>query len=391
MNTLRIVFLLPVLSLMSPSAAWGQESPLTDRHGDPLPKGALQRLGTVRYCENSTISAFAFSPDVKQYVTCGRTGGSWQATIGLWDTATGKAIHQLATDAEFFCAVAFAPDGKTVAAASFNDIFIFDAATGKQLRQFEGHPGGIACLAWSPDGKTLAVGGSVNVYRSADGRTSTSRSRAPDDKRRNNVRLLDAETGKLIRELDNNAQPVYIVAFSADGQRLLASKAEHCSRIGTTGREPIRVESDLVGVWDTATGAKLYHFARGVWRRAAVEAVNIIYSRDLTRVAFKGVKGKIQVWDIAAGTQCSVELANPYWSFAFTADGKQLVFGTERGTISLWDAKTGKHVRDFARQSGSAYTLAGVDPTGQYVASVGRSSHTGPTRVHLWDLPAAQS
>jgi WD40 repeat protein len=163
MNTLRVAILLPALSLVTLSDTLSQEPSRTDRHGDPLPKGALQRLGTLRYCEPDTISAFAFSPDGKAFATCSEKWPGLTATVGLWNTTTGEALHRCATDAHFLRDIAFAPDGKTVAVAKMREgLLLFDVATGKTLRQLESHPGSIACFAWSPDGKMLAVSGFVS-------------------------------------------------------------------------------------------------------------------------------------------------------------------------------------------------------------------------------------
>jgi hypothetical protein len=61
----------------------------TDTHGDPLPPGAIARLGTLRFRHGQPINGIAWSPDGKAVVSTGR-GGS----IVFHEASTGKATRR---------------------------------------------------------------------------------------------------------------------------------------------------------------------------------------------------------------------------------------------------------------------------------------------------------
>src|SRR5262245_30391380 len=80
----------------------------TDPHGDPLPAGAVARLGTVRWRAGEEIAALAFSPAGKTLAAASRRG------VGLFDTE-GKRYREVGPAQARFEGLAFAPDGRRVA------------------------------------------------------------------------------------------------------------------------------------------------------------------------------------------------------------------------------------------------------------------------------------
>jgi WD40 repeat protein len=113
------------------------------------------------------VYAVAFSPDGKTLAS-----GSWDQTIKLWEAATGKERATLKGHTDNVYAVAFSPDGKTLASGSGfikpEELKLWDVATGKERVTVKGQPDDVvSTVAFSPDGKTLASGswnGTVKLW-----------------------------------------------------------------------------------------------------------------------------------------------------------------------------------------------------------------------------------
>src|SRR5262249_47570382 len=59
-------------------------------HDDPLPPGAIARIGTVRLQHGAAVSRLTFSPDGKTLASI----GGYSSVVHLWDVATGKEIRR---------------------------------------------------------------------------------------------------------------------------------------------------------------------------------------------------------------------------------------------------------------------------------------------------------
>ena len=93
----------------------------------------LRRFPAVRFPSgNGMTRTLAFSPDGAMLA-----GGGWgDNRLHLWETATGKELNVFPKIGGDIHSVAFAPDGKTVAAAA-DHIYLYDSATGKERLRIE--------------------------------------------------------------------------------------------------------------------------------------------------------------------------------------------------------------------------------------------------------------
>src|SRR5262249_3473340 len=81
----------------------------TDRLGDPLPPGALFRLGSLRLRNKGGIHSAAFAAGGRVLATAGDDG-----EILLWDPATGKELRRI-DEGRYTQAAVCSPDGKALA------------------------------------------------------------------------------------------------------------------------------------------------------------------------------------------------------------------------------------------------------------------------------------
>src|SRR2546423_1624132 len=120
-------------------------------------------------------------------------------------------------------AVAFAPDGKTVASGGDDtNIRLRAVATGKEIRALQGHEDAIT-MVWSvavaPDGKSLASGGANNAGQ-----------------------LWDAGTGKEILTFQFRHH-LYQVAFAPDGKTVAGALGAFVQLLDVvTGREVLLMD-----------------------------------------------------------------------------------------------------------------------------------------------------
>src|SRR5215475_7429306 len=95
-------------------AAGPPPAPRLDQHGDPLPPGALARLGTVRLRWGHPPAHVELSPDRRWLAAAG------QSAVELWDVRTGRVARRIdAPEDSSSVQAKFAPDSKSLLLVSW--------------------------------------------------------------------------------------------------------------------------------------------------------------------------------------------------------------------------------------------------------------------------------
>ncbi|MCP4701500.1 MAG: AAA family ATPase [Gammaproteobacteria bacterium] len=282
------------------------------------------------------ILAVAFSPDGKTLAT-----GSTDKNARLWDTASGYELRALKGHTDYILSVAFSPDGKTLATGSEdNSARLWNMSDGRELHILKGHTSKVWSVAFSPYGKTLATGSkdtSARLWDTSSGRelhtfkghthSVNSVAFSPDGKTLatgssdNTARLWDISGGREFRVLKGHTGWVNSVAFSPDGNILATGSSDNSARL-----------------WDTSDRREL-HTLKGhadiVW--------SVAFSPDGKTLATGSSDNSAWLWDTSGGREFNTIKghAGKVWSVAFSPDGKTLATGSSDNTVGLRDTKSG--------------------------------------------------
>jgi WD40 repeat protein len=322
----------------------------------------LRALGTLKG-RHGAIDDFRFNPDGTTLATSESQGG----VLRIWDVAglTARAASP-GHSGVVFTALAFSPDGRTLATGSNERAQFWDTRTlrpqGIEIAKASDAPSqSFSAIAFSPDGRFIVVSGfSDDEIRFYD----------PVSRRPDGVALQG----------DASAD---IMVFSSDG-RTLASVDES----GSNG----------VQIWDVATRKRRVKASLNVFGGAK----NLVFSPDGTTLAIDNESNEVRLIAADTGKERGRPLGGHIGSvtgLAFSTDGRTVVTSDYSG-LHFWDAATQKKratasipgTPPTVKKPGGGVTITNpgtrtihqfaLSPDGRTVATAGFQAKT----VALWRL-----
>jgi DNA-binding beta-propeller fold protein YncE len=260
----------------------------------------LEAVRPVKVLTNvlGAVNDVRFSPD-GTLLAVGGGQPSAKGDLRLYQAGDWKLLGVLGGHNDVVAALAFAPDGKTLASASFDKtVRLWDVASHKPLRTLTGHSDFVYAVAFSPDGQWLV---------------SASKDRS--------VKMVETATGKSKFTFSGMDQDVLAVAVSPDGKQVVSS-----------GFEP-----GLVW-WNAQTGERIRSQAGH-----GVAVHEICFSKDGKLALSGGADGRLIVWNGATGAaQQTIATGSIVYAVAVHPSGKLAATGNLDGLVRLWDPATGR-------------------------------------------------
>ena len=311
-----------------------KDSPALDLYGDPLPEGAVARLGTVRWRHEWRPTGLAFSLDGKHVISADSIPG-----VSVWDRETGRRLHVI-PGTRGGNSVIVTPGGKGLA-TRLRALYLFEIATGKVLHQVEASAGAeFYQTVISQDGKVAATAG--------------------EDAGKQCIFVWDSSLEKIVRRLDGHEETIWDLAFSPDGKKLSS---------GDYGGNLI--------LWDIADGRILHQLKKG----HADSASCVAFLPDGKTLVSAGADAYVRFWDVESGKRLNeIKPAGEVDVFAFSPDGKWLAVSGVRSPLSILDTKTWQEVRKWDVGAAGTHDIA-FSPDGKCLGTVNMLENA----IRLWD------
>jgi len=254
-------------------------------------------------------------------------------------------------------AIAYSPDGKFLASSGYHEVLLFEASTGKLVRRIGNLAERIYDIAFDTLGERIAVAaGTPGEW--------------------GEVKLFRTLEGSFIRRIAVSNAAILTVSFSPDQSKIASAGADHLIRIHDSriGKLLAKIEKHSDWVTDlewSPDGKKIASTSRDKSVRVFdVQKRNIKFEDELADRPNPNVLSGKTLLTVNGHTK-------PVNAVVFSVDGKLLASAGADRIVRVWNAQTGKMVRQIRGFGGEIFRLR-TTPDGKLVSS----SSDRMVRVH---------
>jgi WD40 repeat protein len=269
----------------------------------------------------------AFSPDGKKLASA-----SWDKTIKIW-SIDGKELQTLKGHISDVYSVSFSPDGKKLASGSRDETIRIWSIDGSELQTLKGHSQSVNSVVFSPNGKQLATASNDST-----------------------VKIWSVD-GKELQTLKGHSASIYGITFSPDGQKLASASNDKTVKIWSIDGKELQ----------TLKGHTYW-------------VNSVAFSPDGKQLASASWDSTVKIWNVdGKELQTLKGHTNVVRSVTFSPEGKQIVTASYDGTVKIWSID-GKDLQTLRGHSVEVINAV-FSPDGKQLAS----SSSDPT-VKIWNV-----